>query len=89
MTERTYVVTATCAVIFNEGRSAATTVRRGGVVPPGADPEHLAMLIDRGMVAEGELVGGIDHDPDAAPPFPQPAEDAPKRGRGKADSEDA
>lgn len=72
MAEKTYVVTAACAVVYNEDRSAAVTVPRGGKVPPGADPEHVQLLLDRGLIAEGESSGGLDVDPGAAPPFPAP-----------------
>jgi hypothetical protein len=73
MAEKTYVVTAACAVVYNADRSAAVTVQRGGKVPPGSDPEHVKLLLDRGLIAEGEATGGLDVDPDAAPPFPAPA----------------
>lgn len=89
MADKTYVVTAACAVVYNEGRTAATTVRRGGVVPPGADPEHLKLLLDRGLIAESdETAGGLDVDPDAAPPFPAPEEETRSSRRSAAAKED-
>lgn len=72
MADKSYVVTAACAVVYNADRSAAVTVARGGAVPPGSDPEHVQLLLDRGLIAEGESAGGLDVDPDAAPPFTGP-----------------
>lgn len=87
MADKTYVVTAACAVIYNADRSAALTVYRGGAVPPGADPEQLELLLARGMVEEGSPVGGL-HVEDVAPPFPQPESDEPKGRRGRAAESD-
>lgn len=70
MAEKTYRVKSACAVIYNTDRSAAVTVNRGGLVPKDADPEHIALLLDRGMIEEGDPAGGLDVDADAAPPFP-------------------
>lgn len=71
MADKTYVVTAACAVVYNEDRSAAVTVARGGKVPAGADPEHLKLLVERGLIAEAdESAGGLEVDPDAPAPFP-------------------
>lgn len=78
MADKSYVVTAACAVVYNEDRSAAVTVARGGKVPPGADPEHLKLLVDRGLIAEGDAdAGGLDVDPDAPPPFPGSGDEKP------------
>lgn len=92
--DKSYVVTAACAVVYNEDRTAAVTVPRGGKVPPGADPEHVQLLLDRRLVAEGESSGGLDVDPDAAPPFPAvdaervPGENRPRKAAaGKPDGE--
>lgn len=54
---------------------ALVRVDRGGAVPPGADPDHVQVLIDRGMVKEGKVVGGVTGapDPETPPPFPLPA----------------
>lgn len=79
MADTTYVVTAPCAVVYNADHSAAATIAKGGAVPRDADPEHVALLVERGMVTEGDPLAGIDHDPDAAPPFPQPEEHTTSR----------
>lgn len=90
MADKNYVVTAACAVVYNEDRTAAVTVARGGKVPAGADPEHLKLLVERGLIAEGdESAGGLDVDPDATPPFPgSDGEDAePRAPRGRKASD--
>lgn len=61
------------------------TVPRGAAVPPGTDEGHLAVLIERGMVAEGEPVSGFVLDDDAQPPFEPPTEE--KSGRRSAAKE--
>lgn len=60
-------------------------VDKGAAVPAGADVDHVKLLLDRGMVSKGEPVGGIDVDPDAAPPFTVPAGDT---GGGRSSSYD-
>lgn len=81
MAGKSYVVTAACAVLYNEDRSAAVTVARGGQVPAGTDPAHIELLLERGMIAEGEPVGGVESDPDAAPPFVPDADSDGKSAR--------
>lgn len=45
------------------------TVNKGAAVPDGADADHVAVLAERGMVAEGEPAAGFILDDDAQPPF--------------------
>jgi hypothetical protein len=87
MADKTYVVKAACAVVYNADRTAAVTVARGGAVPQDVDPEHLKVLLERGLIEEGDAGGGLDVDPDAAPPFPVPEEEpkARKAAAAKAD----
>lgn len=48
------------------------TVNKGGALPEGADPEHVKVLQDRGMVAEGEPESGIVVPASTEPPFQPP-----------------
>ena len=90
MADKTYVVTAACAVIYNTGRTGAVTIAKGGAVPSGSDPEHIDMLLERGMIAEGEAAGGVDTDPDAAPAFVAESDEVKPKGRGRvAESDEA
>lgn len=73
MAEKSYVATSDGVVVYNADRTAAVTLGKGGAVPPGSDPKHVKMLLGRGLVEEGEAVGGVESDPDAAPPFTAPA----------------
>lgn len=61
MADETYVVTAACAMVKAGDR--LVTVAKGGAVPADADPEHVALLLDRGMIAEGEPVAGFVLEP--------------------------
>lgn len=57
-------------------------VDRGAAVPDDADADHVKLLKDRGLVAEGEPVAGVD-----VPVGPAPFdvdEDAAKSGRRSA-----
>lgn len=54
-------------------------VDKGGAVPPGADKDHVKLLVGRGMLVKGEPVGGVQSDPDAPPPFTPPAGGATSR----------
>lgn len=83
MADKTYVVTAAAAVVYNTDHSAAVTLARGAAVPPGSDPEHLQLLVDRGIIEEGEATGGLDS-PEDEPPFPAVEEKSSRRS-GKAD----
>ena len=64
MADRRYVVTGPAAVVRLGGRRV--TLERGGIVPDGADPDHLAHLASIGLVAvaeqepESEPVSGLD-----------------------------
>jgi hypothetical protein len=44
-------------------------VDKGAVVPDGADEDHVAVLLERGMVAEGEPATGFVEPEAPAPPF--------------------
>lgn len=59
---------------------------KGAVVPPEADADHVKVLVDRGMLAEGEAVAGATGvDPDVPPPFPLPDEaDQPDKAAGRS-----
>src|SRR4051794_8045712 len=72
MASKTYVVTAPSALVYLEGRKNAVTIDEGGALPADADPEHVKLLVDRGLVEEGDPVGGVEFDPTLAPPFPLP-----------------
>lgn len=73
MADKTYVTTVAGVRVYNSDRSQVVDLlQRGATVPADADPEHLKMLLDRGLVAEGESTGGLDVDADAAPPFTAP-----------------
>lgn len=87
MADKTYVVTAASALVYTVDGPAAT-LDRGAAVPANADPERVKLLLDRGIIAEGEPEGGVASDPDAAPPFKAPAddEDKPASRRGAAKS---
>jgi len=90
MADKNYVVTAACAVVYNEDRSAAATVAQGGKVPPGADPEHLKLLLERGLIKESdESAGGLQVDPDAAPPFPGTDEESGSRSSRRRSSSES
>jgi hypothetical protein len=89
MADKTYVVTAACAVVYNTDHSQAVTVQRGGAVPADADPDHVQHLLDRGMIAEGEPAGGLAAAEDERPPFPLPDEaDQPDKSRSRRSSSD-
>jgi hypothetical protein len=80
MADKSYVVTAACAVVYNADHTAAVTVQHGGKVPPGSDPEHVELLLERGLIAESDAgEGGLAVDADAPPPFTVPEDDKPAR----------
>jgi hypothetical protein len=90
MADKTYVVTAACAVVYSADRSTAVTVQRGGAVPVDADPAHVEHLLNLGMIAEGDAAGGLAAAEDERPPFPLPDEaDQPdKAARSRRSSSD-
>lgn len=79
-----YVVTSACAMVKVGDR--LETLARGAAVPEGADPDHVALLVERGMLVEGEPTG-FEHDPDIPPPFVAPTEETDEKkpaARGSA-----
>ena len=65
------VVTAVGALVKIAGR--LELLHRDAPIPAGADEEHVQLLVDRGLVGEGEG-GGVHHDPATPPPFKAPAQ---------------
>lgn len=60
---------------------------KGAAIAPGADEDHVKVLLERGMVEEGEPSGGFAHDPTAQAPF-KVDDEKPARGRqSKVDDE--
>lgn len=72
MAEKSYVVTAPSVLVYNTGRTSAVTLDRGAAVPSDADPDHVKLLFERELIAEGKAEGGVASDPDAPPPFTAP-----------------
>lgn len=84
MADKTYV-SQYDGTMVRVGQSYVT-VPKGAAVPDGADEEHVAVLVERGMVAEGEPVAGFVLDDDAQPPFQPPAEEKSSRRSAAKDS---
>jgi hypothetical protein len=60
-------------------------VDKGGAIPDAADADHVQVLADRGMVAEGDVVAGfVDLQPN--PPVDGDAKSSAKPGPAKSSS---
>lgn len=74
-----YIVKSACAMVKVGERFV--TLDKNAAVPAGADPDHVQVLIDRGMIVEGEP-SGFEVDPNVPPPFVVP----PGGGDGAGDT---